>query len=140
MAAAVTNFKLLLLCSAGIAAQTAALMMLTRKLALHLRGYVLIYANGRLSPVTKPRNKISKSKSPRPPPMSSSSFPSFSWCGKDSSDAKALGRLWLHKARETMAPPRTFGPLTIFHAPFTLWTNQHGYRSTQKKLTVNGCH
>jgi hypothetical protein len=90
MAAAVTNFKLLLLCSAGIAAQTAALMMLMRKLALHLRGYVLIYSNSRLSPVTKQKNKIYKSKIQRPPAMSSSSFPSFSWCGKDSGDAKAL--------------------------------------------------
>jgi len=37
-------------------------MMLTRKLALHLCGYVLIYPNGRLSPVTKQKNKISKTK------------------------------------------------------------------------------
>jgi hypothetical protein len=107
MAAPVTNFELLLLCSAGIAGQTAALMMLTRKLALHLRGYVLIYSNGRLSPVTKQKNKISKSKIPRPPPMSSLSFRSFSWCEKDSSDAKALagyGSMRLEKRWHHPAP------------------------------------
>jgi hypothetical protein len=107
MAAAVTNFRLLLLCSAGIAAQTAALMMLTRKLAPHLRGYVLIYANGRLSSVTKQKDKISKAKIPRPPAMSSSSFRSFSWFGKDSSDAKALagyGSMRLEKRWHHPAP------------------------------------
>jgi hypothetical protein len=57
MAAAVTNLKLLLLCSAGIAAQTAALMMLTRKLARHLRGYVLIYSNEQIEPGDKTRKQ-----------------------------------------------------------------------------------
>jgi hypothetical protein len=49
MTAAVTNCKLLLLCSAGIAAQTAAVMMLLekpRRIARNLsRQIVLIYSN-----------------------------------------------------------------------------------------------
>jgi hypothetical protein len=66
MTAAVINCKLLLLCSAGIAAQTAAVMVLRekpRRIARNLSRYlVLIYSNRGQGPSDKQKNKTSKSK------------------------------------------------------------------------------